>query len=345
MIRELYRHGFDDADWRIRGDDAGELKIRFGEQGAVFGFGAFLALGGGEHGDVEHLTGVGRVAFGEHHFENEQAAGGGHGEVAVGEDDEALRFAPVVEDVGEQVEVAAAGDGFKEAAGKEVDAIGKAASSDQFRGGGLVVRKVEDNSVGAGVGGEEGGEDVAGGSADVGDVSEGREIIGGSDGGRVGAVEADEQVREPGRFFGLGGEIFKKWHTEVGVEGGLAGEGAVVEAGPGDGEEGSGEGEDGVVDGAGNIGLERLSEGVEREAVVFVFGEDADRSEGAQEAIERGRVRVGENGELAGGLGAVGEVIGKTQLHGGAKQIGGAKSHGHLHELGLRGLRLRRFGI
>jgi hypothetical protein len=46
---------------------------------------------------------------------------------AVGEDDAALLLAPVVDDVGHYVEVAAGGDAFKEAAGDQLDTFGHAA--------------------------------------------------------------------------------------------------------------------------------------------------------------------------------------------------------------------------
>jgi hypothetical protein len=97
---------------------------------------------------------------------------------------------------------------------------------------------------------EERGEGVTRGSADVGDVGGGETVVG-CDGGRIGAVEVDEEVAERGGFFGIAGQVVEEGDAEVVIERGLAGLDGAGEFGPRDPEEISGDGEDGCADGAG----------------------------------------------------------------------------------------------
>jgi hypothetical protein len=209
-VPELHRNGFYDADAGTGRDDAVEFEVGLFEEGAVLGLGALLAGSRGQHGDVEHLARMEGVAFGQDKLDDEEAAGGGHGAVAVGEDGEALLLAPVVDDVGHHVEVAAGRDALEEAARGEGDAIGHTAGSDEFDGGRLVERKIEKGATRTGLAGENGGKDMTSASADVGDIGVGREVVGGCDGGRIRDVVADEEVAEHGGFFGIAGRWSKK---------------------------------------------------------------------------------------------------------------------------------------
>jgi hypothetical protein len=67
--------------------DAVEFEAGLLEERAVLGLGALLAFGQCEHADVEYIAGVKGVAFGPDPLDDEQPAAGGHGTMAVGEDD------------------------------------------------------------------------------------------------------------------------------------------------------------------------------------------------------------------------------------------------------------------
>ena len=176
---------------------------------------------------------------------------------------------------------------------------------------------------------EDGGKNVTRTSADVGDVGVGGEVVGGCDGGCIRDVMADEQVAEHGGFFGIAGQVVEEGDAEVLIEGGLAGLDGVKEFRPGDDEKISGDGENGRTDGSGNVGAEGLGERSEGESVGFAFAEDAVTGEGAQEAVERGGVGVGEGCELFGGFGAVGEMVSDTQLGGCAEEKWNGEAHRH----------------
>ena len=176
---------------------------------------------------------------------------------------------------------------------------------------------------------EDGGKNVTRTSADVRDVGVGGEVVGGCDGGCIRDVMADEQVAEHGGFLGIAGEVVEEGDAEVLIERGLAGLDGVKEFRPGDDEEISGDGENGRTNGAGNVGPEGLGERSQGESVGFVLAEDAVTGEGAQEAVERGGVGVGEGCELFGGFGTVGEMVSQAQLGGCAQKKWDGEAHRH----------------
>jgi hypothetical protein len=55
------------------------------------------------------------VSFGQNRFDDQQTAAGRHGAVTVGENAEALRLAPVVDNVGQNAEIEAGGYALEEA--------------------------------------------------------------------------------------------------------------------------------------------------------------------------------------------------------------------------------------
>ena len=99
--RSLRRDRFDDTRRRLSRHDPGEPKLRFIEQDTVLLRRPLLASGSHEHHHVEHFTGMRHIAGRKDHLDDEQPAAGLHCAPTVTEDGEALRFAPVVDDVRE----------------------------------------------------------------------------------------------------------------------------------------------------------------------------------------------------------------------------------------------------
>jgi hypothetical protein len=88
MVRALHTSRDQAVEGRGMGrSDAVEFEAGLLEERAVLGLGALLAFGQGEHADVECFAEVKGVAFGPDHLDDEQPAAGGHGTMAVGEDD------------------------------------------------------------------------------------------------------------------------------------------------------------------------------------------------------------------------------------------------------------------
>ena len=195
----------------------------------------------------------------------------------------------------------------------------------------------QEDGFGLRVSGEDGGEEVSGGAADVDEGLEGGEVVGGGDGIGLGAVDADHGFGEEGGLVGVLGEVVEDGHSHGVVEAGVAGLDGIEEVVDSCADHGAGHGEDGGAGGAGGGGLEGLAEGGEGEAVVGVLGDEAEVTEGAEEAVEGGGVSVGEGAEFVGGLRADGEVVGEVELGGDEEDLGDPVGGGHLNELGVRG--------
>ena len=95
---------------------------------------------------------MGRVVLGEDEFDDQEFAVGAHGAAAVAEDGQVLFLAPVVDDVRDDVTVAAVGDALEEAAALDRDAVGDAFPLQQRRRVGHDVLHVIENAAGRGSG-------------------------------------------------------------------------------------------------------------------------------------------------------------------------------------------------
>jgi hypothetical protein len=92
-------HRLYDAYRRIRGHDSGEAKAGLAEERAILRLRPFLSAGTDEHHHVEHLSRVRRIVGWQHHLNDQDTAGRGHGAPAVAQDRQALLLVPIVNDV------------------------------------------------------------------------------------------------------------------------------------------------------------------------------------------------------------------------------------------------------
>jgi len=115
--------GFNDARGRFGRHHPRKPESCFIEQFAILRLRPFLSPCQDQHSDVEPLPMVRSVAGRKHHLDDQQSAARLHRAAAVAKDGHALPFTPVVDDMGEQISVAAGGHVFEETAGCDRDAI------------------------------------------------------------------------------------------------------------------------------------------------------------------------------------------------------------------------------
>ena len=107
------------ASMTLTGESVGTTRVRcrprLAEQLPVFLFRPLLPSRPDEHHHVEHLAWVRRIAGRKHHLDNQEPAARIHRLPTVAQDQEALVFAPIVDDVRENVGIAAAWNTVEEA--------------------------------------------------------------------------------------------------------------------------------------------------------------------------------------------------------------------------------------
>ena len=154
------------------------------EEGGVFGGTVAFALSavheeGGVFGDVER---AGFVRIDEGVVDDEETA---FGERCGGDGEELGDFGdvPVVEDIGEEVDVGVVGEACEHVACGDGDLVGAIAGGDEIGGDAVDGGLVEDDGVEVWVGGGEGAGVDAGAAADVDEVVVGGKVEGGGEGG------------------------------------------------------------------------------------------------------------------------------------------------------------------
>ena len=112
----MNRNSLHNAHDRLGGYNPVQAETGLTEERAVFGFCAFLASREHQHDDVLHLALMRGIARRQDRLDNQEAAIWWHDFAAVTEDGQTLLFAPVVNDVREQIGVASGGHSLKEIA-------------------------------------------------------------------------------------------------------------------------------------------------------------------------------------------------------------------------------------
>lgn len=113
MLMRLHRYTFHNAYRRSRRNDRGKPESRLLEWRVVLRLRPFLPSRPHQHHHVEHLAQMRCVILRELHFKKQQLRVRLHRAAAVSEDGQALIFGPVVNDVREQIGIAAGGNGFE----------------------------------------------------------------------------------------------------------------------------------------------------------------------------------------------------------------------------------------
>ena len=165
----LWRFSLDNAHVRARRNHARHVQARGRQQRFVFAGGAFLAAGDRQHHHVDQLAEVRRIALRQHELDDEKLGARLHGLAAVAKNRQTLIFVPVVDDVRQDIRVAAGGH----AARRSFRARSRPGFPLRWRGAGpaLPSRRAggRTGSLRLRVSGEDMRQHVAGGAADIDD--------------------------------------------------------------------------------------------------------------------------------------------------------------------------------
>src|SRR5262249_6602036 len=138
--------GLDDADLRLRRHDAAQAESGLPEELGVLVLRPLLAAGHGEHDDVEDFAEVGSVARRQDELHDQERAAFLHRVATVAENREALLLGPVVDDMREDVGVAAGRNALEEVPRLDRDAIRDAAGREHPAGLGDDVGPIEEEA-------------------------------------------------------------------------------------------------------------------------------------------------------------------------------------------------------
>ncbi len=252
---------------------------------------------------IEPAAGAGTVIGGQRRFEHEHAGIRPHGTAHIGENANAIRIVVVVHEVADQIGIAPFGCRIrKHVAGDEGHAGQRSALP--ALGGGDGLRHIEQRRAPVRVGGKHGGQERTVAAADIDDVIECREVVGGNDRGRLRSVHLEHHAIEAPGFVRMVGEPSEERPTLERLEGGAVAGERVIEMHPHVGEvvvEEDRRGPGAVR----RVRTEQAPERRQREAPARRLGHDPDGRERAQQpvdAIRNETARRGDGGVVHGAV-------------------------------------------
>ena len=139
------------------------------------------------------------IAGREHHLDDKQTTIGADYLATMTKDSKALFLTPIVDDMRQQVSVAACGHGLKKIAGLNGNAFINAVRSEGRVSITHHVRQIEQHAVRSAMLGQYRCKQVAGSPADINDILEYRKIVSARYGRRLIAVKADHSLAEKAR--------------------------------------------------------------------------------------------------------------------------------------------------
>ena len=320
-------------------EGAGEDEACGVQECAPLALAALFAAGDDEHVEVAHELAFDlRIGVRDERWEDElddqQSAIGGEDGAAVFEHDDGVFVLAAVQDVFEQVDVGACGDGVHEIGGDELAAGGRVFGGEAWPGGFDAGLEVDQHAAQMGVEGEHGEQQGAAAAAEVGDDFCAGEVPGFGDGSVVFRRGCAHDGAEDGvRFRVLRPAGGYGWVAKL--RGFLAGPHAVGEERPVVGDE-VGPEDDGGPDGVGDVAAEGSAEGGETEVFGCGLFEDAEAGESAQQTVEGGGVGLTVFGEEGQAAQMVAESVGDTETSGGAEDAAAGVRHSHLEQCGVR---------
>src|SRR5829696_5084297 len=256
----LRDEGFDDAHSGRRRYNPVETKARLAEKRVVFLRRALLSAWADQHHHIEHLAGMWRIGFREHHLDDEHAAARIHGPPAVPQDREAQILAPVVDDVRQQIYVRAGRHGFEEAARLDLHTIGQTACADQRRRVPHHMRQIEEDAARIRMALQDRGQQVSRRAAHIDERPDVGEIVGSRHRRWFGAMEANHRLAEERRILRVAAEVIEDWLAERLLEPALARLQRVHQLAESPEPPVAGDGQHRRARGARRVGLERLAE-------------------------------------------------------------------------------------